>query len=159
MLFSRSVVSDSLWHQACFCFMFWFFGHKACGILALCLGIEPTPHAGEGEVLTPRPPGTSWVSLLFEMFSILMVLVDFGIYADAQVPKYFKSSFPLSSLKIIVNLVISVDKSIAILEVISGLLTILNKKTLYAVVFGDLPEVNRRTFISHWVQTALEEIS
>ena len=50
------------------------------------------------------------------MFSILMVLVDVGRYADAQVPKYFKSSSSLSSLKIIVNLVISVDKSIAILK-------------------------------------------
>ena len=28
-----------------------------------------------------------------------MVLVDVGRYADAQLPKYFKSSFSLSSLK------------------------------------------------------------
>ena len=32
--------------------MFWFFGYEACGILALWPGIEPTPPAFEGEVLT-----------------------------------------------------------------------------------------------------------
>ena len=31
-------------------FMFWFFGHKACGILASQPGTEPTPPALEGEV-------------------------------------------------------------------------------------------------------------
>ena len=33
-----------------FWFMFWYFGHKACGILAPQPGIEPTPSALEGEV-------------------------------------------------------------------------------------------------------------
>ena len=33
--------------QYCFCFKFWFFGCKACGILASRLGIEPhTPCIG-----------------------------------------------------------------------------------------------------------------
>jgi len=32
--------------------MSWFFGHEAYGILAPQLGIEPTPPALEGEVLT-----------------------------------------------------------------------------------------------------------
>jgi len=32
------------------------FGHVACGILALWSGIEPTPPALEGEVLTTGPP-------------------------------------------------------------------------------------------------------
>ena len=39
--------------------MFWFFGLKACGILAPRPGIEPAPPALEGEVLTTGPPGKS----------------------------------------------------------------------------------------------------
>ena len=45
--------------QYCFCFIFWFFGHKACGILAPRTGIEPAPTALEGEVLTTGLPGKS----------------------------------------------------------------------------------------------------
>ena len=37
--------------------MFWFFGHETCGILAPWPGIEPTPLALEGKVLTTGPPG------------------------------------------------------------------------------------------------------
>ena len=37
-------------------FMFWFFVHKACGILAPWAGIEPLPSALEGEVLTTESP-------------------------------------------------------------------------------------------------------
>ena len=37
--------------------MFYFFGHKACGILAPQPGIKPTSSALEGEVLTTGPPG------------------------------------------------------------------------------------------------------
>ena len=43
--------------QYCFCFMFWFFGPKARGILPPRPGIELTPPALEGEVLTTGPPG------------------------------------------------------------------------------------------------------
>ena len=43
--------------QYCFCFMFWFFGCKTCGILASQPGIECAHPALEGEVLTPGPPG------------------------------------------------------------------------------------------------------
>ena len=43
--------------QYCFCFMFWFFGLEACGILAPTPGMEPTPPALEGEVFTTGPPG------------------------------------------------------------------------------------------------------
>ena len=39
--------------------MFWFFGREARGILAPQPGIEPTPSALEGEVLTTGPPGKS----------------------------------------------------------------------------------------------------
>ena len=42
----------------CFDFFF-FFGHEACRILAPRPGIEPTPPALEGEVLTTGPPGKS----------------------------------------------------------------------------------------------------
>ena len=35
-----------------FCFVFFFLVREACGILALPPGIEPTPPALEGEVLT-----------------------------------------------------------------------------------------------------------
>ena len=45
--------------QYCFCFMFWFFGYEAHGILALQPGIEPTPCALEGTVLTTGPTGKS----------------------------------------------------------------------------------------------------
>ena len=38
---------------------FFFFGREACGILAPQPGIEPTPPALEGEVLTTGPPGKS----------------------------------------------------------------------------------------------------
>ena len=51
--------------QYCFCFMFWFFGHEACGILAPLPGIKPTTPALEGEVLTSGLPGKSWVRPLF----------------------------------------------------------------------------------------------
>ena len=39
--------------------MFWFFGLKACGILAAQPGIELTPPALEGEVLTTGLPRKS----------------------------------------------------------------------------------------------------
>ena len=45
--------------KPCFCFMFWFFGHEMCGILAPRPGIEPAPPALEGKVLTTGPPGKS----------------------------------------------------------------------------------------------------
>ena len=38
--------------QYCFCFIFWFFGHEAYGILAPQLGIESKPPVLEGTVLT-----------------------------------------------------------------------------------------------------------
>ena len=38
--------------QYCFCYVFWFFGCMACGILASWPGIKPAPPASKGEVLT-----------------------------------------------------------------------------------------------------------
>ena len=43
----------------CFCFMFWFFGHEACVILASWPGIELTPPALEGAVLTTDRQGSA----------------------------------------------------------------------------------------------------
>ena len=43
--------------QYCFCFMFWYFGHEACGILAPPPWISDPPPALEGEVLTTGLPG------------------------------------------------------------------------------------------------------
>ena len=40
--------------------MLWYFGHEACGILALQPGIEPVLPALEDEVLTTGPPEKSW---------------------------------------------------------------------------------------------------
>ena len=45
--------------QDCFCFMFWFFGHEACGILVPHPGMELTSPVLEGKVLAPAPPGKS----------------------------------------------------------------------------------------------------
>ena len=45
--------------QYCFCFVYWFFGCEACGILVPWPGIKPTPPTLEGKVLTTQPPGKS----------------------------------------------------------------------------------------------------
>ena len=45
--------------EYCFCFLFWFFGHEACGILAPQPGMGPVPPASEDKVLTTGPPGKS----------------------------------------------------------------------------------------------------
>ena len=45
--------------QDCFCFMFWFFGREACGILAPKPGIEPSLPTLEGKVSTTGPKGKS----------------------------------------------------------------------------------------------------
>ena len=46
--------------QHCFCFLFWvFLAPRQCGILAPQAGMESTPPALEGKVLTPELPGNS----------------------------------------------------------------------------------------------------
>ena len=70
-------------------FMFWLSGHEACGISAPQAGIEPTPPALEGLVLTPEPPGKSPELLFFRLASISNI-------ADVAVPSF--SSFFLLSL-------------------------------------------------------------
>ena len=54
-----------------FCFMGWFFGHEACGILATPPGIEPTPPALEVEVLTTELSGKSLPYIFFICCSII----------------------------------------------------------------------------------------
>ena len=54
--------------QYCFFFMFWFFDHAACRVLAPWPGIEPMFHVLEGEVQTTRPLQKSQEILLFFFF-------------------------------------------------------------------------------------------
>ena len=82
--------------QYCFCFMFWFFGCKACGVLALQPGIKPTPSAFEGEVLTIIPPRKSPLLRLFKCLSsqaktsqeihFTIACIVYGITSCAQNP-------------------------------------------------------------------------
>ena len=51
--------------QYSFCYMFCFYGHEACGILAARPGTEPTPPALEGDVITTGLPGESPEIFLF----------------------------------------------------------------------------------------------
>ena len=53
-------------------YVFWFFGREACGILAPRPGIEATPLALEGEVLTTGLPGKSHV-MYFELIFVTSV--------------------------------------------------------------------------------------
>ena len=68
-------------------FMFWgfvsfLFGWKECGISAPWLGIEPTPPALEGEVLTTWPPGTSQGGSWLKLFKMLRTLLWEGLLQD-----------------------------------------------------------------------------
>ena len=55
----------------CFCFMFWFFSWKACGLLAPQPGIKLAPPPLEGKVWTTGLPGKS---LLFSFLIALYIL-------------------------------------------------------------------------------------
>ena len=46
-------------------FMFWFFGHKACGILAPWRGIDPASPTLEGKVITTGQPRESLIIVVF----------------------------------------------------------------------------------------------
>ena len=52
-------------------YMFWFFDHEACRILAPQPGIEPTLHVLEGEGLTTEPPGKSHLLLNSDVYKML----------------------------------------------------------------------------------------
>ena len=64
--------------QYCFCFLFWFFGPKACGILAPWPGIKPVPPELEGKVLTTGPPGESCDLLLKHVFKVHVIALKFS---------------------------------------------------------------------------------
>ena len=54
--FSKSLLN---WLQCCFCFMFWFSGHEACGILAPQPGIKPILPVWKGKISCTGPLGKS----------------------------------------------------------------------------------------------------
>ena len=56
--------------------MFWFFGCKACEILAPRSGIKLTPPALEGEVLTTGPPGKSHNPSLLSYQLVLLLHIQ-----------------------------------------------------------------------------------
>ena len=60
--------------QYCFCFICWFFGREACGILAPRPGIEPALPALEGEVPATAPTGKSLHNPLRLAFSTVKTL-------------------------------------------------------------------------------------
>ena len=66
--------------QHCACFMFWFFGHKACRILTPQPGIELSPFTLEGKVLTTGPPGKS-----LRIF-LISLLIGSGILGYKVIP-------------------------------------------------------------------------
>ena len=53
--------------QYCFCFIFWCFCHKACGILNPWPSIRPTCLALEGKIWTYGPPGKSLFSAVLHL--------------------------------------------------------------------------------------------
>ena len=70
--------------QHCFCFMFWFFGRKACGILALWPGIRSAPCPLEGKVSTTGPAGKSpWC---FERWVICSHSIHLYVYSLFHLP-------------------------------------------------------------------------
>ena len=76
--------------QYCFCFMFWFFSHEACGILAPWPGIEPVPPALEGEVLNTGLPSKSPRSLFLSCVkkeSYCRLVVILPIHCISSFPK------------------------------------------------------------------------
>ena len=58
IFFSKKILYWICYNIAFF-FMFWFFDHEACGILAPWPRIEPSPPALEDEALTTGPPPKS----------------------------------------------------------------------------------------------------
>ena len=60
--------------------MFWVFGRKVCGILAPWPGIEPTPIALEGEILTTGAPGKSLDIFLSNWCYLKFFKLKYNIY-------------------------------------------------------------------------------
>ena len=64
--------------QYCFCFMFWFLGFKAYGILAPWPKIKPSTPELEDEVLTTEQPGKSIKLKFWENIFIIIYTVFFS---------------------------------------------------------------------------------
>ena len=70
-------------------FMFWFFGRKACGIIAPWPGVESAPPALEGGVLTTGPPGKPkncksfffFLNIYLFIWLLLVLVVACGIFS------------------------------------------------------------------------------
>ena len=69
--------------------MFWFFGCKACGILAPLPGAEPAPLALEGEILTSGPAQKSLQLMSLSVSSALVAQMVMNLPAmqETQVGK------------------------------------------------------------------------
>ena len=84
--------------QHCFCFTFRFFGCEACGISAPQPGIEPSPPALEGGVVTTGPPGKSLerLDLFFINFywSIVALHCCVSLYCTAKWISCMYTSIP-----------------------------------------------------------------
>ena len=65
--------------QYYFCFMLWFFGPEACGILAPQPGIEHALLRLEGEILPTGPPGKSQLFIFFSI-EVFTMLCSFQLY-------------------------------------------------------------------------------
>ena len=84
--------------QYCFCFMFQFFGHKACGMLAPQLRIESKPPVLESKVLTTGLPGRSLGQ--FVLRRGLCQAGTAGLTSSPTVrPRSLRPTWPPASLK------------------------------------------------------------
>ena len=79
----------------CLCFMSWFFGCEAHGILAPWPGVEPTPLTLESVVLTTEPQGKSHVSLFITGEERLLKIIFRWILFRLPPLKAFTSQRPL----------------------------------------------------------------
>ena len=72
--------------QYCFCFMFWLFGHEACGILAHRPGTKPAA-SPTVEISTTGPTGKSHPTLLLFSFLSLCHFLCFYLACCIYLPK------------------------------------------------------------------------
>ena len=80
--------------QYCFCFMFWFFGTMACGILVPEPEIQPVSPAMAGGVLTTGLPGKSLCSICLNTRGMILDQVLQGPSLN-QGTKGLENLFPL----------------------------------------------------------------
>ena len=73
--------------QYCICFVLFFFGHKACGILVAQPRIKPAHPAVEGEVGLPGKPHGFWFLFTYLEFAMrlwtnLLIFLNFSFIID-----------------------------------------------------------------------------